>query len=293
METIRTIHWMKEAARQARAENHLVGLVPTMGALHEGHLSLVRRAKQECTRVYSSIFVNPAQFGPNEDFATYPRAFESDSAKFCELGVDALFAPTPEDIYPAGFSTYVTVEGIGDRLEGRARPGHFRGVSTVVLKLFEIIQPDFAYFGRKDAQQVAVLKKMACDLNLNVQIVVCPIVREPNGLALSSRNAYLSPEERSAAVVLHRSLEAAREKIASGTRDALAIQNAMRDVFEKERLARLDYAEVVSADTFEATPRISRASYVLVAARLGETRLLDNMLVEPKRADSSELVFHL
>lgn len=284
---------MKEAARQARAENHLVGLVPTMGALHEGHLSLVRRAKQECTRVYSSIFVNPAQFGPNEDFATYPRAFESDSAKFCELGVDALFAPTPEDIYPAGFSTYVTVEGIGDRLEGRARPGHFRGVSTVVLKLFEIIQPDFAYFGRKDAQQVAVLKKMACDLNLNVQIVVCPIVREPNGLALSSRNAYLSPEERSAAVVLHRSLEAAREKIASGTRDALAIQNAMRDVFEKERLARLDYAEVVSADTFEATPRISRASYVLVAARLGETRLLDNMLVEPKRADSSELVFHL
>ena len=284
---------MKEAARQARAENHLVGLVPTMGALHEGHLSLVRRAKQECTRVYSSIFVNPAQFGPNEDFATYPRAFESDSAKFCELGVDALFAPTPEDIYPAGFSTYVTVEGIGDRLEGRARPGHFRGVSTVVLKLFEIIQPDFAYFGRKDAQQVAVLKKMACDLNLNVQIVVCPIVREPNGLALSSRNAYLSPEERSAAVVLHRSLEAAREKIASGTRDALAIQNAMRDVFEKERLARLDYAEVVSADTFEATPRISRASYVLVAARLGETRLLDNMLVEPKRAASSELVFHL
>ena len=284
---------MKEAARQARAENHLVGLVPTMGALHEGHLSLVRRAKQECTRVYSSIFVNPAQFGPNEDFATYPRAFESDSAKFCELGVDALFAPTQEDIYPAGFSTYVTVEGIGDRLEGRARPGHFRGVSTVVLKLFEIIQPDFAYFGRKDAQQVAVLKKMACDLNLNVQIVVCPIVREPNGLALSSRNAYLSPEERSAAVVLHRSLEAAREKIASGTRDALAIQNAMRDVFEKERLARLDYAEVVSADTFEATPRISRASYVLVAARLGETRLLDNMLVEPKRADSSELVFHL
>jgi pantoate--beta-alanine ligase len=284
---------MKEAARLAHAENHLVGLVPTMGAVHEGHLSLVRRARQECSRVYSSIFVNPKQFGPNEDFAKYPRAFESDSAKFSELGVDALFAPTPEEIYPAGFSTYVTVEGISDRLEGRSRPGHFRGVSTVVLKLFEIVQPDFAYFGRKDAQQVAVLQKMARDLNLNVQIVVCPIVREPDGLALSSRNAYLSAEERSAAVVLHRSLEAAREKLASGAHDSLEIQDCLRAVFDKEPLARLDYAEVVSADTFEATMRVSRASYVLVAAHLGKTRLLDNMLVEPASADSSELLFHL
>lgn len=284
---------MKEASRQARAENHLVGLVPTMGALHEGHLSLVRRAKQECTRVYSSIFVNPKQFGPNEDFAKYPRAFESDSARFEELGVDALFAPTREEMYPPGFSTHVTVDGISERLEGKSRPGHFRGVSTVVLKLFEIVQPDFAYFGRKDAQQVAVLQKMVRDLNLGVQIVVCPIVREADGLALSSRNAYLSAEERRAALILYQSLQAARAELAAGTRDALQIQNTMRSIFEKEPLARLDYAEVVSADTFEPSVRVSRASYVLVAAHFGKTRLLDNMLVELTSADSSDLVFHL
>src|SRR5882672_11026799 len=189
---------MKEAARQARAENHLIGLVPTMGALHEGHLSLVRRARQECSRVYASLFVNPKQFGPSEDFAKYPRAFESDSAQFAGLGVDALFAPTPEEIYPDGFRTYVNVEGISERLEGRSRPGHFRGVATVVLKLFEIVQPHFAYFGRKDAQQVRIISEMARDLNLGAEIVVCPIVRESDGLALSSRNAYLSAEERRA-----------------------------------------------------------------------------------------------
>lgn len=284
---------MKEAARQARAENHLVGLVPTMGALHEGHLSLVRRAKEECTRVYSSIFVNPKQFGPNEDFAKYPRAVDSDAAKFEELGVDALFAPASEEMYPTTFSTYVTVEGISDRLEGRSRPGHFRGVSTVVLKLFEIVQPDFAYFGRKDAQQVAVLQKMGRDLNLGVQIVICPIIREPDGLALSSRNAYLNPEDRRAALVLHRSLDRARAELAAGTRDSLQIQEAMRAVFAKEPRARLDYAEVVSADTFEPVLRVSRASYVLVAAHLGKTRLLDNMLVEPAGTNSSALVFQL
>lgn len=284
---------MKEAARQARAENHVVGLVPTMGALHEGHLSLVRRAKRECMRVYSSIFVNPKQFGPNEDFAKYPRAFETDSAKFSELGVDAVFAPTPEEMYPPGFSSYVNVEGISERLEGRSRPGHFRGVATVVLKLFEMVQPDFAYFGRKDAQQVAVLQKMVCDLNLNVQLVVCPIVREADGLALSSRNAYLNAQERQAATVLYRSLEAARAELASGTRDSLQIQNTMRGVFEKETLARLDYAEIVSTDSFAPAVRVSGPSYVLVAAHFGRTRLLDNLLVEPAGADSSELAFHL
>lgn len=293
MEIIRTITWMKEAARQARAENHLVGLVPTMGALHEGHISLARRAKQECSRVYASIFVNPKQFGPSEDFAKYPRAFESDSAQFGELGVDAVFAPTPEEIYPTGFSTYVNVEGISDRLEGRSRPGHFRGVATVVLKLFEIVQPDFAYFGRKDAQQVCVIQRMVHDLNLNTQIVVCPIVRESDGLALSSRNAYLNSDERRAATVLHRALEAARAELSRGTRDSLQLQNIMRSVFEKEPLARLDYAEVVSADNFEPTIRVSRTSYVLVAANLGKTRLIDNMLVEPASPDSSELLFYL
>src|SRR5438128_358423 len=225
---------MKEAARQARADNHLVGLVPTMGALHEGHLSLVRRAKQECSRVYASIFVNPKQFGPNEDFAKYPRAFESDLAQFAEQGVDAVFAPAPEEVYPAGFSTYVNVDGISDRLEGRSRPGHFRGVATVVLKLFEIVQPDFAYFGRKDAQQVTVIQRMVRDLNLNAQIVVCPIVREADGLALSSRNAYLNPDERRAATRLHRALEAVRAELVRGTRDSLQWQNTLRAVFEKE-----------------------------------------------------------
>jgi len=284
---------MKEAARQARAENHLVGLVPTMGALHEGHLSLVRRARQECSRVYASLFVNPKQFSPNEDFAKYPRAFESDAAQFAELGVHALFAPAADDIYPAGFSSYVNVDGISDRLEGRSRPGHFRGVATVVLKLFEIAQPDFAYFGRKDAQQVAVIQRMVCDLNLSVQIVVCPIVREADGLALSSRNAYLNPEERRAATALYRALQAARAELAAGTRDASEIKNRMRAVFNSEPLARLDYAEVVAADDFEPVLRVSRTSYVLVAAHLGRTRLLDNMLVEIPETNPAELVCHI
>ena len=284
---------MKEAARQARAENHLVGLVPTMGALHEGHLSLVRRAKQECSRVYASLFVNPKQFGPTEDFRKYPRAFESDAAKFAELGVDALFAPSADDIYPAGFSSYVNVDGISDRLEGRSRPGHFRGVSTIVLKLFEIVQPDFAYFGRKDAQQVAVIERMVRDLNLNVQIVVCPIVREADGLALSSRNAYLSPEERRAATVLHRALQAARAELTAGTLDALEIQSRMRAVFDSEPLARLDYAEVVAVDDFEPVVHVSRRSYVLVAAHLGKTRFLDNMLVEIPETNPAELACHI
>jgi len=185
------------------------------------------------------------------------------------------------------------VDGISDRLEGRSRPGHFRGVATVVLKLFEIVQPDFAYFGRKDAQQVSVIQRMVRDLNLNTQIVVCPIVRESDGLALSSRNAYLNPDERRAAVVLHRALEAARAELVRGTRDSLQLQNAMGAVFEKEPLARLDYAEVVSADNFEPAVHVSRASFVLVAAHLGKTRLIDNMLVEPASPDSNELLFHL
>lgn len=284
---------MKEAARQARAENHLVGLVPTMGALHEGHLSLVRRAKQECSRVYASLFVNPKQFGPNEDFAKYPRAFESDATQLADLGVDAVFAPSADDIYPPGFSSYVNVDGISDRLEGRSRPGHFRGVATVVLKLFEIAQPDFAYFGRKDAQQVAVIRRMVRDLNLNVQIVVCPIVREADGLALSSRNAYLNPEERRAATVLNRALQAARAELVAGTRDALEIQNRMRAVFNSEPLARLDYAEVVAADDFEPVVRVSRTSHVLVAAHLGKTRLLDNMLVEIPETNPAEPLCHI
>src|ERR1700739_1915502 len=219
MEIIRTISWMKETARQARAENHVVGFIPTLGALHEGHLSLLRRAKADCSRLYASIFLNPMQFGPNEDLSKYPRTFERDVEQLNNAGVDVLFAPDAKEIYPAGFRTYVNVEGLSDRLEGKSRPGHFRGVATVVLKLFEIVQPQFAYFGRKDAQQVRILQQMAADLNLNAEIVVCPIVRESDGLAVSSRTTTLNPEERSAATVLHRALDEARRALNAGIRD--------------------------------------------------------------------------
>src|SRR5262245_20104263 len=209
MEIIRTVSWMKQVAQQARVENHVIGFVPTMGALHGGHLSLLRRAQAECSRVLASIFVNPAQLGPNEDLSKYPRTFESDVAKLERAGAHALFAPEPKEMYPPGFSTYVAVEGLSERLEGKSRPGHFRGVATVVLKLFEIVQPHFAFFGRKDAQQARILQRMSQDLNLGIELQVCPVVREPDGLALSSRNAYLNEEERRAARVLYLALQAA------------------------------------------------------------------------------------
>ena len=293
MEIIRTVSWMKQAARQARAENHLIGMVPTMGALHEGHLSLLRRAKSECSKVFASIFVNPTQFGPNEDLSKYPRTFEADVAKLESAGVDILFAPDAKEIYPAGFTTYVTVEGLSDRLEGRSRPGHFRGVATVVLKLFEIAQPHFAFFGRKDAQQARILQRMLQDLNSDVELVLCPIVREPDGLALSSRNVYLNPEERRAAAVLHRALEAVREEVLAGTRDALSLQNAARRALAEEKLARMDYVEVASGDTFEPVARVgAQPAYVLLAVFVGKTRLIDNLLIEPV-ADSSDLIVSL
>ncbi len=280
---------MKEASRKARAEGRIVGLVPTMGALHEGHLSLVRRAQQVCRPVVVSVFVNPAQFGPQEDFAKYPRTLESDTEKLMNIGADCLFAPEPGEVYPQGFRTYVNVEGLSERLEGRSRPGHFRGVTTVVLKLLEMVQPHFAYFGRKDAQQARIVRQMTRDLNLDTEIVVCPMVREPDGLAMSSRNTYLKPDERRAATVLYRALESARNEIAAGTRDALQLQLAMRRVLDAEPLATTDYAEIVDADTFEPVSRVSRACYALLAVFLGAARLLDNMLVEPAGDDSSEL----
>src|SRR5258708_4390957 len=239
---------MKESARQARAESSLMGFVPTMGALNAGQTALAQRAKQQCAPVIASIFVNPKQFGPNEDFTKYPRTLEADAEKFSAAGVDALFLPAAAEIYPAGFRSYVTVEGLSDRLEGRSRPGHFRGVATVVMKLLEIVQPHFAYFGRKDAQQVRIVSQMARDLNLDTEIVVCPIVREPDGLALSSRNAYLSAEERRAATVLHRALEAARGELTAGARDSLHLQSAIRRVLQAEPLAAVDYAEILDAD---------------------------------------------
>jgi len=282
MEIIRTISWMKETVRQARAENHAVGFIPTMGALHEGHLSLIRRGKADCSRVYASIFLNPTQFGPNEDLSKYPRTFEHDVEQLRDAGVDVLFAPDAKEIYPAGFRSYVNVEGLSERLEGKSRPGHFRGVATVVLKLFEIVQPQFAYFGRKDAQQVRILQQMAGDLNLNVEIVVCPIVREPDGLALSSRNTYLDPEERSAATVLHRTLDQARRELNAGTRDVLQLQATIRKILSNEPLARVDYVEIVDCETFEPVARIgTRPIYALLAVFIGKTRLIDNLLIEP------------
>jgi len=282
MEIIRTVSWMKEAARGSRAENHVTGLVPTMGALHEGHLSLVRRARTECSRVFASIFVNPAQFGANEDLAKYPRTFEEDVAKLEAEGVYAVFAPEPKEIYPPGFSTYVTVEGLSDRLEGKTRPGHFRGVATVVLKLFEIMQPVHAYFGRKDAQQVRVLQQMAADLNLDTNLVVCPLVREPDGLALSSRNVYLSAEERRGALVLYRALGALRDAAVAGERSAPRLQQLLVDTIAHEPLARVDYATLVDAETFEPVAVLGgRPTYALLAVYFGKTRLLDNLLIEP------------
>jgi pantoate--beta-alanine ligase len=282
MEIIRTISWVKETVRQARAENHVVGFIPTMGALHEGHLSLIRRARADCSRVYASIFLNPKQFGPTEDLSKYPRTFEHDVEHLKNAGVDVLFAPDAKEIYPAGFRSYVNVEGLSERLEGKSRPGHFRGVATVVLKLFEIVQPQFAYFGRKDAQQVRILQQMATDLNLNVEIVVCPIVREPDGLALSSRNTYLNPEERSAATVLHLALDQARRESNAGSRDALQLQTTIRRILSNEPLARVDYVEIVDAETFEPVARIgTRPIYALLAVFIGKTRLIDNLLIEP------------
>jgi pantoate--beta-alanine ligase len=284
---------MKEYARGARAESRIIGLVPTMGALHEGHTALVARARQECSRVIASVFVNPKQFGPKEDYTKYPRDMEKDAEKLAAVGVDALFAPDVADVYPDGFRTYVNVEGISERLEGRSRLGHFRGVATVVLKLFEIVQPHFAYFGRKDAQQVRIIGEMARDLNLDPEIVVCPVVREADGLALSSRNAYLSKEERKAATILHRALVAAREELSAGVRDALQVQNVMRRVLETEPLAQVDYAEIVSADTFEPVVRVARPCYAVLAVFVRKTRLIDNLLIEPSAGGPDEFVFQL
>jgi pantoate--beta-alanine ligase len=281
METIRTVAWMKERARSVRQEQRLIGLVPTMGALHAGHLALVERAKRECSPVYASIFLNPKQFAANEDLSRYPRPLEADVEKLAAANVDGLFLPEAAEIYPAGFSTYVNVEGLSERLEGRSRSGHFRGVSTVVLKLLEIVQPHFAYFGRKDAQQVRIVQQMVRDLNLDTEIVVCPIVREADGLAMSSRNAYLHGEERRAATVLHRALLAAKSEIAAGVRDSLELQRVMTNVLVSEPRARVDYAEIVDAETFEPVVRVTRRCYAVMAVYLGKTRLIDNMLIEP------------
>jgi len=271
---------MKQVARQARSDGRLLGFVPTMGALHAGHLSLIDAARLDSDFVAVSIFVNPKQFGPHEDYTRYPRDFEADCRMLERAGVDVLFAPSVEEMYPSGFRTTVSVDGLGDRLEGRVRPGHFRGVTTVVLKLLEIIAPRSAYFGRKDAQQSRVIEQMARDLALDTEIVVRPIVREPDGLALSSRNAYLSPSERAAAAVLYRALCAARKMIEGGERDAARIASASRQVLASGPLVSVDYVEVVEADSLEPVIHLRDRCFLLLAVRIGGTRLIDNLLAE-------------
>jgi pantoate--beta-alanine ligase len=279
MRILKTIAEAQSACAQLRAEGRILGLVPTMGALHEGHLSLVRAARAVSDVVVVSIFVNPTQFGPNEDFSKYPRTFETDCAMLEREGVDLIFAPTVDEMYPAGASTFVVVEGVSDRLDGASRPGHFRGVTTVVSKLFHIIGPHQAFFGQKDAAQVAVLRKMVRDLNFPLQIVVCPIVREADGLALSSRNRYLSKTERGQALVLHRALKAVEDATVSGEKSAQRLVEIARAVFAEEPGVRVDYISVVDPDTLEDVADVRDGALVAVAAFVGSTRLIDNVLL--------------
>ena len=281
MKICSTIAQARAVCLDARAGRRRLGLVPTMGALHEGHLSLVRAAKAQCDAVAVSIFVNPTQFGPTEDLSKYPRQFERDCQLLEKEGVEILFAPPVEEIYPDGGVTWVLVESLSEKLDGRSRPGHFRGVTTVVAKLFHIIEPEAAFFGQKDAAQLAVIRRMVRDLDFPVEIVACPIVREPDGLAMSSRNAYLTRDERSRALVLQRSLQKARQLFDDGERSAAKLISVAKEVFASEPQVVLDYFEIVDPDTLDPVERISRRTLVAVAARIGSTRLIDNVVLNP------------
>jgi len=276
---------MKAAVRLLKSAGKTIGLVPTMGSLHEGHLSLVRESRRRCEATAVSIFVNPVQFGPKEDIDQYPRDLDRDRTMLEREDADLLFHPGIGDMYPGGYKTFVEVHDLEDRLCGASRPGHFRGVSTVVLKLFNIVEPDMAFFGRKDAQQAVILEKMVSDLNLAVKIVVMPIVREPDGLAMSSRNSYLSPAERKAALVLSRSLEEARTLWARGERRAGELIKRMRKVIASEPLARSDYIEIVRPGTLEPLDEIQDKALIAMAVFIGNTRLIDNTLIGSERED--------
>src|ERR1700686_47485 len=270
---------MRAKSRAVRRAGKRLGFVPTMGALHEGHLSLVRAARGSCDTVAASIFVNPMQFGPNEDLAKYPRLFDRDRELLEREGVELLFAPSVEEMYPAGAVTWVTVESLSDKLDGRSRPGHFRGVTTVVAKLFHVVEPDAAFFGQKDAAQVAIIRRMVRDLTLPVEIVVCPIVREPDGLAMSSRNAYLTPQERKSARVLHRSLMELNNRFDRGERSAANLIAAGRQLLSQEAGVRLDYLEIVDPSTLDPVTQLDKPTLVAVAAFVGNTRLIDNIVL--------------
>jgi len=279
MRIVKSVAGMKALARQWKKEGKRIGFVPTMGYLHEGHLSLVRESKTRADVTVVSVFVNPTQFEPKEDFKKYPRDLEKDSAYLEKGGVDCLFYPDADDVYPPGYRTYVEVHGLQDRLCGKSRPGHFRGVATVVFKLFNIIRPDLAFFGAKDAQQVLIIERMAVDLDLDVEIVTCPLVREPDGLALSSRNAYLSPEERRAAPVLSRSLRWAERAVAAGERDAAKVVAGIRSAIEAEPLARVDYVEAVDPVNLHPVAEIRGDVLIALAVFVGSTRLIDNVRI--------------
>jgi pantoate--beta-alanine ligase len=279
MRIYKSVAEMQAACREVRRGGKRLGLVPTMGALHAGHLSLVRAARASCDVVAATIFVNPLQFGPNEDLAKYPRTWEKDVAALEAEKVDLLFAPSPEEMYPSGATTYVIVEGLSEKLDGRSRPGHFRGVTTVVAKLFEIVRPEVAFFGQKDAAQVAVIRKMVDDLNMDIRIQVCPIVREHDGLAMSSRNAYLDPEQRKQALVLHRALMRIQFEVDLGESLSARLLETGKGVIAEVPEVRIDYLEIVDPDTLDPVSDVSKGALVAVAAYLGTTRLIDNIVV--------------
>ena len=285
MKICSTIAEGRAACRAVRASGKRLGLVPTMGALHEGHLSLVRAARAQCDAVAVSIFVNPTQFGPKEDLAKYPRPFDRDCRLLEKEGVEILFAPAVEEIYPKSNSnaevTWVVVEGLSEKLDGRSRPGHFRGVTTIVSKLFHILEPEAAFFGQKDAAQLAVIRRMVRDLNFAVEIVTCPIVREPDGLAMSSRNAYLDGEERRHALVLQRSLQETRQRFQAGERTAARLIAAAMEVLARVPQVALDYFEIVDPETLDPVEQVSQRTLVAVAAYVGSTRLIDNTVLNP------------
>ena len=287
MRTLTSAAEVTAVSKEARRAGKRVGFVPTMGALHEGHLSLVRTARAQADVVIVSVFVNPKQFGPTEDFLRYPRDPERDSALLAAEKTDYLFMPSTEEMYPAGGSSWVTVEGLSEKLDGRSRPGHFRGVTTVVAKLFNIVQPDFAFFGQKDAAQAAIVSKMVRDLNLDVRIVICPIIREVDGLAMSSRNAYLSPEQRKQATVLYRALMRVQSLVDRGEATTARLLVAGTQVMAEEPAVKLDYFEVVNRETLEPLSDVSQGALVAVAAHVGSTRLIDNIVVTgPGNADA-------
>ncbi len=277
MKICKTIRDMRAECRGARRDGKRLGFVATMGALHQGHLSLVRAAKAGCDHVAASIFVNPTQFGPTEDLAKYPRTVDRDRQLLETEGVELLFAPSVEEMYPSGAVTWVNVEGLSDKLDGRSRPGHFRGVATVVAKLFHVVEPDAAFFGQKDAAQVAIVRRMVRDLNFPVEIIACPIVREADGLAMSSRNTYLDPQQRRQALVLHRSLMRVKALWEGGESSSAKLLAAGSEEFAGEKSVRLDYFEIVDADNLDPVETVQRGALIAVAAFVGGTRLIDNL----------------